>query len=260
MGKTQSYNLFLAGGYDLEMLTIIQMLEERDDCVVADHHLRWDNAQLSVYSKELIEFADADTVYGIELQEDIPAPPNYHRIDHHNDYVGRLSALEQVATILGVSLNRFQQLVAANDKGYIPAMIALSATKEEIDDIRRKDRAAQGITEADEMLAKQSIAENLLEKGDLLVVRSLTPHFAAVCDGLFPYRSLLVYSDSEWSFYGVGTNNLVQLFAEEIRSKKMYYGGGKDGYIGVVKHAYTAQEIKSCVEQIIRQYEYIQLS
>lgn len=256
MKTTQSDKFFLLGGYDLEMLTIKRLLDGREDCVVADHHLRWNNAKLSSYRKELHFFPNAN-VYGIELQEDILTPKNYHRIDHHNDFADRPSALEQVASLIDVRLNRYQTLVAANDKGYIPAMIAQSATKEEIDAIRREDRAAQGITEKEEKLAEISITENLTEKGDLLVVRSLTSHFSAITDRLFPYRSLLVYTESEWSFYGEGKTKLTELFAEDIKSKKMYHGGGCNGYLGVARDAYTVQEIKSFVEQIIRQYEYI---
>ena len=71
----------------------------------------------------------------------------YHRIDHHNEYCHLPSSLEQVASVLGVELNRKQRLIAANDVGYIPAMKALMATDEEIAEIRREDRRAQGVTE-----------------------------------------------------------------------------------------------------------------
>ena len=47
MNITQLHKLFLLGGYDLEMLTIKQMLEGREDCVVLDKRLRWNNAKLS---------------------------------------------------------------------------------------------------------------------------------------------------------------------------------------------------------------------
>ena len=160
MNRTPLHRLFLLGGYDLEMLTIKQLLEDRNDCVVADKHLYWDNALLSAYQEELLEYADCE-IYGIELRENITVPDNYISIDHHNDRSSGPSTLEQVASILGVTLTRYQQLVAANDKGYIPAMKALGASKEEIDEIRRKDREAQGVTEEDELLAEQSIKNHL---------------------------------------------------------------------------------------------------
>lgn len=134
---TKPHRLFLLGGHDLEMWTIKQMLEERDDCAVADKQLHWDNALLSAYEEELSNNADFE-IYGIELREDITAPDNYISIDHHNDRSGQPSSLEQVASLLGVTLTQYQQLVAANDKGYISAMMALGASKEKIDEIRKK--------------------------------------------------------------------------------------------------------------------------
>ena len=51
--KTNPHCVFLLGGYDLEMLTIKQMLEERDGYIVLDKQLRWDNSLLSAYRNEL---------------------------------------------------------------------------------------------------------------------------------------------------------------------------------------------------------------
>jgi hypothetical protein len=85
MNNLSSYRVFILGAHDLEMLTIKQLLDEREDCVVLDHHLQWDNSLLSAYSSELQLWSNHD-IYGIELQEDIIAPNNYHRIDHHNDW------------------------------------------------------------------------------------------------------------------------------------------------------------------------------
>ena len=53
-----SQKVFLLGGYDLEMLTIKQMLEERGDSVVIDKHLRWDNAKLSKYQLVLKSYPE----------------------------------------------------------------------------------------------------------------------------------------------------------------------------------------------------------
>lgn len=245
--------LFLLGGYDLEMLTIRQMLEGRHGCEVIDRHLRWDNARLSAYQHELQQYAD-NVFYGIELKEDIPLPAHYVRIDHHNEWNDNPSALEQVADILGVTLDRYQRLVAANDKGYIPAMTALGASEDEIARVRRKDRAAQGVTAEDERLAEQSVINHLTRYGDMLVVRSLTPRFSPICDRLFPYRRLLVYTDTELMFYGEGKVSWVGLYADEISRGKMFHGGGDNGYIGTVAYAYGKEQINQFVEQIIYKY------
>lgn len=256
MNHVPSDIVFLLGGYDLEMMTIKQMLEGRKDCVVLDHHLRWDNALLSAYQDKLPLYSGS-LIYGIELQEDIPTPKNYHRIDHHNDMNNMPCSLEQVAALLGEPLNRHQLLVSANDKGYIPAMQAMGASRVEIDDIRRLDREAQGITEDDERLAEQSIANNLVRKNDLLVVRSSSPHFSPICDRLFPYKRLLVYTDEEWMYYGEGKADLAHCFEDGIRQKKLFHGGGEKGFIGSVKNAYGKGEILDIVERIIVKYEYI---
>lgn len=253
MNTEHPRKLFLLGGYDLEMLTIKQMLEGREDCVVLDQHLHWGNALLSAYQSDLQRYEGYE-VYGIELKEDIPLPVLYTRIDHHNDWNGKPSALEQVAAILEVSLNRFQQLVSANDKGYIPAMQALPATDEEIAEIRRKDREAQGVSKADELLAEQSVHNSLSRYGSLLVVESLTPCFSPICDRLFPYHRLLVFTDTEWMFYGEGKAELVVMLREEVRQEKVFHGGGDNGYVGAVDKTYGKDEIKQFVKHIINQY------
>lgn len=254
--KTNPHRVFLLGGYDLEMLTIRQMLEGKDNCVIMDKHLLWENARLSAYQDELSEFADYN-IYGIELQEDIPIPNNYHRIDHHNDWTGKLSSIEQVAEVLGVKLTHYQQLVATNDKGYIPALKAFGASKEEIDDIRRRDRAAQGILEDDEALAEKAIAENLHIYKGLTVVKAFSSCFSPICDRMYSYQRLLIYTDFEWIFYGEGTAELVSLLAKDIHQKKVFYGGGDNGYIGTMQHAFSKEQIERFVIYLIQKYEYL---
>lgn len=244
---------FLLGGYDLEMLTIKELLEERGDCVILDKHLSWSNALLSAYQQDLYENPYKD-IYGLELQEDIPLPGNYHRIDHHNDWNHMPSSLEQVAEVLGMTLNWHQQLVAANDKGYIPAMQAMGATKSEIEDIRKKDRKAQGVSNSEEELAEQSIDNNLSRHGSLLIVKSLTSRFSPICDRLFPYRRLLIYTDEEWIFFGDGKANLVSALAADLNQGKVFHGGGDNGYLGAVKGVFSIFEINQYVNKIKKEY------
>ena len=245
--------VFLLGGYDLEMITIKHILEGRDDCLVIDKHLDWGSAKLSCYKKEMDLYSDA-TIYGIELQEDIPIPDSYQRIDHHNDYSDKPSSLEQVAIIINHGLNRYEQLVAANDKGYIPAMMAMQASPEEIEVIRKKDRMAQGVSEPDERLAEQALKNDLKQYPRLWTVRSKSSCFSPICDRLFPYPSLLIYTDEEWMLYGKGKKDLTLLYEEEIKQGKIFHGGGDYGYIGSVKNAYSQTEILRIVEQIKLKY------
>lgn len=240
--------IFLLGGADLEMNTI-RLLLNRQQCCYHDLHLKWDNACLSAY-KDYIDRSRDDRncrFVGIELQEDIVPPSGYIQIDHHNENAGKPSALEQLADLLGVPLNRYEQLVAANDRAYIPGMKALQASDTEISEIRRADRACQGVTEEQECLAEQAIKECLEVCNGLILVKALSPCFSPICDRLFPYEKLLVYTDDEWIYYGKQTDKLISLFQGEILHNKVFYGGGPNGYIGCKKKVYTIDEIKQFI-------------
>ena len=245
MVSAQPY-LFLLGGHDLEMLTIKQLLQEhRLDFV--DRNLPW-GAKLSHYQDLL---TDVRTLVGIELTEDIAPPANYIRIDHHNELSHLSSSIEQLADLLGITLSLHQQLVAANDKGYIPAMQALGARADQIQEIRRLDRKSQGVTEQDEALAETSIQTNLSVVGGVTVVKSLTPKFSPITDrlfGLHPNR-LLVYTDTVLNYYGENVQVVTAYFAEFIQQKRAYAGGGETGFFGFIGE--NASEVTQVKEQII---------
>lgn len=253
-----SKRIFLLGGNDLEMTTIKNLLVNAGE-QFETHDLRWDNAKLSSYEKTLEEYGNSPDyqIYGIELNEDIPHPDNYVRIDHHNDFANKPSSLEQVATLLGLAMDRHMQLVAANDSRYIPGMIKLGASREEIDDIRRADRAAQGVSEGDdERLAEESLKSCKGDASNLCVVKSLTSKFSTICDRMYPYRRLLIYNDDVAEFYGEGVNDLTSLFKSELDAKKMYHGGGDSGYLGTVSGAYSKDEISGIVDKIRTHFMY----
>ena len=253
-----SKRIFLLGGNDLEMTTIKNLLVNAGE-QFETHDLRWDNAKLSSYEKTLEEYGNSPDyqIYGIELNEDIPHPDNYVRIDHHNDFANKPSSLEQVATLLGLAMDRHMQLVAANDSRYIPGMIKLGASREEIDDIRRADRAAQGVSEGDdERLAEESLKSCKGDASNLYVVKSLTSKFSTICDRMYPYRRLLIYNDDVAEFYGEGVNDLTSLFKSELDAKKMYHGGGDSGYLGTVSGAYSKEEISGIVDKIGTHFMY----
>lgn len=253
-----SKRIFLLGGNDLEMTTIKNLLVNAGE-QFETHDLRWDNAKLSSYEKTLEEYGNSPDyqIYGVELNEDIPHPDNYVRIDHHNDFANKPSSLEQVATLLGLAMDRHMQLVAANDSRYIPGMIKLGASREEIDDIRRADRAAQGVSEGDdERLAEESLKSCKGDASNLYVVKSLTSKFSTICDKMYPYRRLLIYNDDVAEFYGEGVNDLTSLFKSELDAKKMYHGGGDSGYLGTVSGAYSKEEISGIVDKIRTHFMY----
>lgn len=247
--------IFLLGGHDLEM-TVIRTVLTDHGYDYFDRSLSWDNAKLSAYRDELTRFGNSPEyrIYGIELSEDIGCPQNYTRIDHHNDYNGHPSSISQVMEILSIGMTRFHHLVAANDEAYIPGMEAIGATASEIAMIRKLDRQAQGITEEDEKLAEKSIRYNLSEYTGLMVVRAETGRFPAICDKLYPYNNLLIYTQSEWTFYGPGTQKVINLFKDDIQHKKIYYGGGRNGYVGIANDKFSQTEIKGQLQKIINEY------
>lgn len=242
--------IFLLGGYDLEMQEIENLLIE-NACTYYNASLKWSDAKLSSYIDVIKPFYDGNQsmIYGIELMEDIPVPDNYVKIDHHNEYSSRPSSLVQVASLLGVELSRRQHLIAANDVGYISAMASYGATQSEIEEIRLADRCAQGITGFDELLGVLSIDRYMQQSGSLVIVKSLTPHFATISDRLYPFERLIIYTDAEMTYYGDKVPELKLLFAHEIKARKMYYGGN-DRYLGVAFGTCTAIEIIEIINRI----------
>ncbi len=243
--------LFLIGGMDLEMQTITSLLRKQG-IPYRDASLHWNNALLSHYQQEVQTYGEQPEweLYGIELREDIPAPSNYTRIDHHNDYAHRPSSLEQVATLLHIPMDRHLQLVAANDSGYIPALQAMGATSDEIRRIRLADRKAQGITPEDEILAEASIAQGMTHEGNLLLIEAQTSCFAPICDRLYPYKRLLIHNHHEIAYYGAGINVLSNYFAKAIQAGHMYHGGGSNGYFGTAADYYSPEELKAIIQLI----------
>lgn len=226
--------IFLLGGYDLEMLEIRNILHTHG-LKFLDKHLAW-GAKLSDYRDE---FDNMYTFVGIELIQDTEPPEHYIDINHHNEKVKKDSSLEQVIALLKsklgieIELTRELQLVAANDKGYIPALQQMGAKPNEIADIRRRDREAQGITTEDELLAEQSICENGTNVAGITIIKSLTSRFAAITDRLFPCSKLLIYTEQELTYYGEDVSLLIIANEDLIKQKKAYYGGGENGFFGI---------------------------
>lgn len=251
MKSIDKYNtIFLLGGHDLEMCTIKAILKQ-EGYLYVDKGLKWDNAYMSNYKDDITMFLEghpSGTIYGIELADDIVHDTwKYESLDHHNWRSNEPSALEQVLSLLGLPLSRYYRLIAANDKHYIDGMLETGATDEEISMIRKEDRKAQGVTEEDEYLAEKSISENMERTGNLIIIRSYTSSFSPICDRLYPYDSLLVYTSTEFTCYGAEVMKAREILADEYAKGKVYYGGGKNGYVGSKKGEYTETEIKKII-------------
>lgn len=202
--KTMKKLVFFLGGADAEMVEISKVLAQ----VGAEIHnagLGW-GAAASVYAAEISAVAAAGGVpVLVELNTDIDLPEGVILVDHHGDRSSEPASILQVLSLLGLEPNRWQQLIAANDSGYIPAMVEMGATSEEVAAVRLADRSAQGITPEQEEAAEAAIAGREVA-GRLTVVHLPHSKCATVTDRLFgQYDQLLVLSgDGEVNFYGDG--------------------------------------------------------
>lgn len=238
--------LFLLGGHDLEMLTIRRLLK-RKGFHFLDKNLSW-GAKLSAYR----EYFDTHHHFvGVELLEDITPPHNYTLIDHHNEHAGKPSALEQVADLIGHTLTRYEQLVAANDKGYIPAMQTLGASQEEIRRIRRRDRAAQGISLKEEREILNPANLNIEKTGEVLIIKTPFDRFSPLTDHFYPQKHLIILNDQELMYYGPLTSKLTETFHNHLQENKMFYGGNPPSFLGTVKGVFSSAELDILKNQIL---------
>lgn len=225
-------NVFFLGGHDLEMLTIKKILEETGQDYV-DNNLSWNDALLSKYADSLTKYSSCEfQIYGIELREDVALPANYHKIDHHNSFEKNPSALAQVCKLLGREMNKEELLIAANDERYIPGMLSIGASKEEIEIIRRKDRECQGITPEDEKYAEEALNCNTRNYFGLTYVYTKSSKFSPIVDKLFPTNRLFVYNDNEFTYFGEKKEEYLKVVSEVFSDIQFYKGGGDNGYFG----------------------------
>lgn len=195
---------FFLGGSDFEMSAIKKLLD-KEGVVYSDAGLSW-GASTSKYGDEIEKVAKAGkTPVIIELSVDSKIPADTINIDHHNENSSKPASILQVCDLLGIEPTREMQLVAANDSGYIPAMIAMGATKEEINAIRYKDRASQGITPEQEKQAEEAVA-NAREVCGVTVIKMPHSKTATVTDRLFdpnkPQNIAIFSADGEVNYFG----------------------------------------------------------
>lgn len=238
--------LFLLGGYDLEMIEIKKILEQQKQDY-KDKKLRW-GAKLSDYQ----EYFDTNkTIVAIELQNDITPPLNFINIDHHNDDANKPSSIEQVANLLNIELNEDQKLVAINDYAHIKGLKKAGASKEKIDEIRLRDRSAQGVTQEDENLALESLKEKKYIN-DVCIVKAKTSKFSTITDRL-DEKNLIVYNNSELNYYGVNRDKIVKKYQDYIYKNKAYYGGSFDGFFGFSENVLNKDDIEKVVNEIVEE-------
>jgi hypothetical protein len=215
--KSGNFICFL-GGHDLEMLTIRELLEKHAPGRFFDKNLSW-GAKASEYREEITACINRGNVpVLIELENDLGLDPAQIKIvDHHGALAGedRPTPLHRIfydyLHLPSKEWTRRLELVAANDRGYIPELIKVGATKEELIEIRKTDRAAQGITEEQERAGEKALSSaEVVCDGLLTVVRLPHARTAVVTDRLqlelggHGYKNLLVLCPHEVDFFGQG--------------------------------------------------------
>jgi len=211
---------FFLGGKDAEMVEIASLLATAGEWMV-NKNLGW-GAKASAYAAEILEAVRKGlTPVLVELEVDFELPTGAVVVDHHGARASEPASILQVLGLLGIDPTRRQLLVAANDSGYIPAMLAMGATPEEVAEIRLADRSAQGITLEQEAEAERAISVAEI-KGRLTTVRMAHSKCATVTDRLFGrYDQLLILSgDGEVNFYGDGA------ICAELKTKFGGWNGG----------------------------------
>ena len=263
--KHEKY-VFLLGGADLEMEAIKNLLTN-EEVEYVDHHLTWETAFLSSYKEELNNYPPSEyNIYGIELQNDLDfLSDNYHEIDHHGSRDFQPSALEQVAALLGHELTLEEKLIAANDKGYIRAMRSVlensldamgmspEAKEAMIQDIRLRDRKAQGVTQEEESVAEEEISRGgYFGKDNLVIFQTGLNHFSPIVDRLSGYDRIVVFNDRKLVIYGLGCHivgaKLVGRYS--LGNGQTYSGGGSFGYWGIKEGELSTETILQIAETI----------
>jgi hypothetical protein len=165
MTRSSERHVFFLGGQDLEMVTIRDLLAEHAPGRFHDKGLAW-GAKASDYREEIEACLQrGETPVLIELQNDLGRDPSRVMVvDHHGERAGkdRPTSLHQVFDLLGLPAERWTrwfELVAANDRGYIPEMGKMGATREEIEKVRAADRAAQGTTSEEEAAGEKAVSQ-----------------------------------------------------------------------------------------------------
>lgn len=247
--------LWIVPRNDLEATEIIRLLEQFGERVIVSQlawGASWERLEPRVVDQveQLLRVLPDLRVFGVELGG--KTRWGGENIDHHqwamDDRSSDRSSIEQVADILGHKLNRYERLVAANDKGWIPALLAAGASQGEVEAIRLADRCAQGVTPDQEAQAVHDIAEATWQGRRVLVP---CPHgsSSAITDRLYGrYDEALVCdsgADPKWIYYGPRARKIHDAVHAANRGHPGDWTGGQvpNLYAGFLAPSPAAQEL-----------------
>ncbi|MGO9740544.1 MAG: hypothetical protein ACLPN5_03330 [Roseiarcus sp.] len=214
--------VFFLGGRDLEMAEIAALVAGQLGAeAVVDDALGW-GARLSHFAARIeAVVAAGGRAAAVELIDDMPADWPARRalalIDHHGERAGGPSSLAQTFALLGLPASawtRRMRLIEANDIDHLRGLFAAGASPEEAAAVRARDRAAQGITAAEEAAGAEAERAARPAFGGALQLIEL-PHrrMAAAMDplalALWPaLPEALVEAPGEIGYFGRGAGVL----------------------------------------------------
>lgn len=247
--KRETDDVFLLGGKDLEMYQSKKRLSRAGEEFI-DKDLRW-GAKVEDYDEEIREIlSEGKTPVAIELAG-AGDREGVVDIDHHGDKSGRPASISQVMNRIQKPMSLIDELVAANDAGYIPGMERLLEERREeleakygkeryeriapklMELIRAKDRQMQGVTQEDELAAEEGIKQAEKTASGTVVVRIPGDKWSAVSDRLFPTwpdgkENLIVVCDSvkeTQQVYFFGRGDVCKKMKEHFASQTSWGGG-----------------------------------
>lgn len=243
--------VFICPVNDGEAVEIRNLLVDHGEEIIVTHQpwgASWIRLEPEVMSKVegLLESKPETIIFGIELSGS--ALWKGQNIDHHcykdDDRSNPKSSLEQVAEMLGVQLNRYQTLIAINDKGWIPALEKFGASLDEIKIIRVQDRLAQGVTPDQEAQAVADIA--VAEwNGRKVIVHCPKGSSSAITDRLYgQYDECLTVDEllNKWIYFGPRHKQFYSLTEGGTEYARWFGGGDTSGYSGVEKPSEELQK------------------
>jgi len=267
--KNPKKDIYLTGGSDAEMRVIKKRLKKIGQEYL-DKNLKW-GAKIEDYSEEISKILEEGNIpVAIELAgaEKVEGTID---IDHHNEKSNRPASLLQVMERLNLKPSLFDDLIAANDSGFIPAMekkieeyryqienrpkgskeLFEELKKKWISVIRKIDRKEQGITQDQEKQAEEAIkTREDFFNNTLSIVRLPHSKCATVTDRLYgTYENLFIPSgDGESNFYGNG--KLCQELKEKYEGSWAGGSGLGDKYGNAYWGGYPDQDD---VEKVIKE-------
>lgn len=264
--EEEKKDVYLLGGRDLEMKQIEKRLKRAGKEFV-NRNLEW-GAQVDDYNDVINEILEeGNTPVAVELGG-ADKVEGVIDIDHHNEKFERPSSLVQIMNRIGKPMSLVDEMIAANDSGYIPGMInKMEEHRVELEQrygtekfekvknmlielIRKKDREMQGVTSEMEQEAEEAIANAEQGPNELLIVRVNGDKPSPVTDRLYSgeKQNLIVVcksSEANKDVYYFGRGDI----CKEVKEKFNGWGGGT-GYGQVDKIGFGGTTTNSDQEVI----------